>query len=65
MKIISPLSMIVPIVDKDKDDVFPFERKRKPPITAYFDGAVTSEFRSQWMKVVPRRIHVTGPAGHV
>ena len=63
MKIISPRSMIVPIVDKD--DVFPFERKRKPPITAYFDGPVTSEFRSQWMKVAPRRIHVTGPAGHV
>jgi len=63
LKIISPRSMIVPIVDKD--DVFPFERKRKPPITAYFDGPVTSEFRSQWMKVAPRRIHVTGPAGHV
>jgi len=36
--------MIVPIVDKD--DVFPFERKRKPPIPIYFDSLVTSEFRS-------------------
>ena len=55
--------MIILVIDKDY--VFAIERKCQPPIAVHFDRPMTTEFSSQGVQIVARRVHAPGPASHV